>query len=86
MAEFSVDYEDYFKKDAGDFLSFYDEVDIVDFSYHPSTRQFTYPCPCGDLFIISLDDIKNGETVARCPSCSLLVIVVYGDKDIVKYS
>lgn len=91
MAIKRVDYETYFGNgNSGvkydDFISFYDEVDIVDFQYHPATQQFTYPCPCGDLFIISLADLRNGETVAKCPSCSLIVMVSYGAADIEKYA
>ncbi len=79
-----LDYNVYFseKKDS---LSFYDEIDILDFKFHPETQQFTYPCPCGDLFIITLEDLKNSETVARCVSCSLIVMVVYEKCDIERY-
>ncbi|KAI5172589.1 diphthamide biosynthesis protein 3 [Pancytospora epiphaga] len=83
-----VDYDKYFDSlpGDGDFISYYDEVDILDFTYHSSSAQFTYPCPCGDLFIISLVDMQNGETVARCPSCSLIVLVTYEKKDLEKYA
>lgn len=84
MVESDMDYEDYFGKN-GDGQSFYDEIDIMEFQYYPETEQFTYPCPCGDLFIITLDDIKNSETIARCVSCSLVVMVVYDQSDISKY-
>ncbi|KAI5151016.1 diphthamide biosynthesis protein 3 [Enteropsectra breve] len=82
-----MDYESYFarNKTEEDFLSYYDEIDILDFKFHPETQQFSYPCPCGDIFIISLDDMKNGETVARCVSCSLIVFVVYEQKDVERY-
>ena len=88
MANFKAEYENYFSKSKkeDDFESFYDEIDILEFIYHKETQQFTYPCPCGDLFIISLQDLRNGETVARCPSCSLIVFAVYSDKDLMKYS
>lgn len=88
MGKFEPDYDNYFKDtimETDDFLSFYDHIDIVDFKYSKDTRQFYYPCPCGDLFIISLDDLRNGETVARCPSCSLIVFVEYEEKDLLKY-
>ncbi|KAI4292385.1 diphthamide biosynthesis protein 3 [Pancytospora philotis] len=78
-----VDYDAYFKPARDDSeLSYYDEVDITDFKYYPDAQAFTYPCPCGDLFIISLRDLENGETIATCPSCSLIVLVVYEQKDI----
>lgn len=89
MAKFRMGYDEYFPKHRGggddDLMSFYDEIDIVDFKYYPESRQFTYPCPCGDLFIVSLEDLQNGETVARCPSCSLVVFVSYGAEDIARY-
>lgn len=89
MPGFKAEYEAYFNaevKSGDDFLSYYDQIDIVDFAYDRDLELFTYPCPCGDLFMISLDDLRNGETIARCNSCSLLVFVVYGEKDVLKYS
>jgi DNA-directed RNA polymerase subunit RPC12/RpoP len=38
---------------------------------------YTYPCPCGDKFIITEDELYQGETIARCPSCSLYIKVIY---------
>ncbi|KAI9314555.1 hypothetical protein BX666DRAFT_1967757 [Dichotomocladium elegans] len=38
---------------------------------------YTYPCPCGDKFEISVDDLRDGEDIARCPSCSLIIRVIY---------
>lgn len=89
MSEFKSMYEEYFKnevKNGDDFLSYYDQVDIVDFTYNSTLELFTYPCPCGDIFTISLDDLKFGETIARCNSCSLLVNVIYTEKDLMKYN
>jgi len=42
---------------------------------------FYYPCPCGDKFQISVDELMNGEEVARCPSCSLIIRVIYDPED-----
>ncbi|KAL5708276.1 hypothetical protein ACHQM5_019090 [Ranunculus cassubicifolius] len=42
-----------------------------------SLKAFTYPCPCGDLFQITKDELKIGEEIARCPSCSLYITVIY---------
>ena len=42
---------------------------------------FTHQCPCGDLFQITLAELAAGEELARCPSCSLLVRVVYDPED-----
>lgn len=88
MPEFKFEYEAYFKsemKSGDEFLAFYDQIDIVDFTYSRELELFTYPCPCGDVFTISLDDLRTGETIARCNSCSLLVQVVYSEGDVAKY-
>ena len=58
-------------------MSFYDEIEIEDMTYHEDTTLYTYPCPCGDQFEISLGDLQEGEEVAVCPSCSLQIKVIY---------
>ena len=58
-------------------MSFYDEIEIEDMTYHESTTLYTYPCPCGDQFEISLDELRDGEEVAVCPSCSLQIKVIF---------
>ena len=58
-------------------MSFYDEIEIEDMTYHAATTLYTYPCPCGDQFEISLDDLRDGEEVAVCPSCSLQIRVIF---------
>lgn len=30
----------------------HDEVEIEDFEYDPEADTFTYPCPCGDEFVV----------------------------------
>lgn len=57
--------------------NFYDELEIEDFSWDPVARVFHYPCPCGDRFEISKSQLRNGEEIATCPSCSLIVRVIY---------
>ena len=57
--------------------SFYDEVEIEDFEWDPLRQLYHYPCPCGDRFQIALTDLMAGEDVASCPSCSLIVRVIY---------
>ena len=58
-------------------MSFYDEIEIEDMTYHDATMLYTYPCPCGDQFEICLDDLREGEVVAICPSCSLQIKVIF---------
>ena len=56
---------------------FHDEVEIEDFEYDEDTETYFYPCPCGDKFAITRSELENGEDVATCPSCSLIVRVIY---------
>ena len=56
--------------------SIYDEVEIEDLAYNAATRVFSYPCPCGDKFQLSAEDLLAGEDVAPCPSCSLRIRIV----------
>jgi diphthamide biosynthesis protein 3 len=32
----------------------YDEVEIEDMSWNAELQAYTYPCPCGDLFQITM--------------------------------
>uniref|UniRef100_A0A7N8Y9E9 Diphthamide biosynthesis protein 3 n=1 Tax=Mastacembelus armatus TaxID=205130 RepID=A0A7N8Y9E9_9TELE len=56
---------------------FHDEIEIEDFEYDEDTETYYFPCPCGDRFAITKEDLENGEEVATCPSCSLIVKVIY---------
>lgn len=62
---------------------YHDEIEIEDFEYDEENDIYHYPCPCGDRFEISKEDLINGEEVATCPSCSLIVRVIY-DADMFK--
>jgi diphthamide biosynthesis protein 3 len=33
--------------------AFYDEIEIEDFVFDEGKQSYTYPCPCGDKFVIS---------------------------------
>lgn len=58
-------------------MSIYDQVEIEDMLYDADQQLFTYPCPCGDKFQIALLDLLEGEDVAVCPSCSLMIQVIF---------
>ncbi|XP_065845566.1 diphthamide biosynthesis protein 3-like [Oscarella lobularis] len=60
---------------------FHDEVEIEDFEYDEETETYYYPCPCGDRFEITKADLEAGEDVATCPSCSLILRVIYDQED-----
>ncbi|XP_013099040.1 diphthamide biosynthesis protein 3 [Stomoxys calcitrans] len=62
---------------------YHDEVEIEDFEYDEEEEMYYYPCPCGDRFQISKEELIEGEEVATCPSCSLIIKVIY-DKDMFK--
>ncbi|KAI3639615.1 hypothetical protein MIR68_002309 [Amoeboaphelidium protococcarum] len=61
--------------------SFYDEIEIEDFQFDEETGIYTYPCPCGDLFQISKQELIEGDDIARCPSCSLIIRVIFDSED-----
>jgi diphthamide biosynthesis protein 3 len=56
----------------------YDEVEIEDMTYDEALQIYHYPCPCGDKFAIALADLQDESTdIAVCPSCSLMIRVIY---------
>mmetsp|Transcript_4464 Transcript_4464/g.4925 ORF Transcript_4464/g.4925 Transcript_4464/m.4925 type:complete len:80 (+) Transcript_4464:46-285(+) len=61
-------------------MSIYDEIEIEDLDFNAENGTFFYPCPCGDKFQITLEMIKKGEDIATCPSCSLMIKIIY-DQD-----
>ncbi|RDX40708.1 zf-CSL-domain-containing protein [Lentinus brumalis] len=61
--------------------AYYDEVEIEDMVWDEEKRVYHYPCPCGDRFEISRKQLKNYEDIATCPSCSLIIRVVYDPLD-----
>lgn len=66
-------------------MSYYDQIEIEDMTFDPVTQMFTYPCPCGDRFQIFIDDLNDGEDVAVCPSCSLMIQVIFEPEDLDEY-
>ncbi|KAK4548041.1 Diphthamide biosynthesis protein 3 [Oleoguttula mirabilis] len=63
----------------------YDEIEIEDMTWDATLQLYHYPCPCGDRFEISIDDLREQETdIAVCPSCSLQIRVIYEVDDLPK--
>ncbi|KAF2745926.1 diphthamide biosynthesis protein-like protein 3 [Sporormia fimetaria CBS 119925] len=62
----------------------YDEVEIEDCTYDETLQIYHHPCPCGDRFEISLGDMRDGEDIARCPSCSLMIRIIFDPSDLPK--
>ncbi|OJJ70934.1 hypothetical protein ASPBRDRAFT_196479 [Aspergillus brasiliensis CBS 101740] len=65
-------------------LSIYDEIEIEDMTFDPALQIYHYPCPCGDRFEIAIDDLRDGEDIAVCPSCSLMIRVIFDEADLAK--
>ncbi len=62
--------------------SFHDEIELEDFEWESELQAWTYPCPCGDRFQITPEELECGEETATCPSCSLVVRVIYDPDDL----
>eukprot|EP00985_Skeletonema_marinoi_P000858 scaffold351_cov89-Skeletonema_marinoi.AAC.5 len=63
-------------------MSIYEEVEFEDLDFDPVTQIYTYPCPCGDKFSISLEALWDGEDIATCPSCTLRIEIIYDEEDL----
>ncbi|KAF8819062.1 hypothetical protein IE077_001763 [Cardiosporidium cionae] len=64
----------------------YESIELEDFEFDMTTGIFYYPCPCGDLFEIALSELILGSDLAPCPSCSLIVKVLFTMEELVQYS
>ncbi|KAK1468115.1 CSL zinc finger [Colletotrichum cuscutae] len=60
-----------------DNISIYDEIEIEDMTFDEDMQIYHYPCPCGDKFQIALADLRDDEDIAVCPSCSLMIRVIF---------
>jgi diphthamide biosynthesis protein 3 len=63
-------------------MSIYEEVEIEDMEFDADKLLYTYPCPCGDRFRITLEELYDGEDIAKCPSCTLQVKVIFQLEDL----
>lgn len=66
-------------------MTAYDEIEIEDMEWNEELRAFTFACPCGDVFQITKEELAMGEDVARCPSCSLHLHVVFDPADFAEF-
>lgn len=62
----------------------YDEIEIEDMTFDETLQIYHYPCPCGDRFEINISDLRDGEEIAVCPSCSLQIRVIFDFNDLPK--
>ncbi|KAB0362139.1 hypothetical protein FD754_006295 [Muntiacus muntjak] len=44
---------------------FHDEVEITDFQYVKNSEMYFYPCPRGNKFCITQEDLANGQFTGR---------------------
>lgn len=59
----------------------YEEVKLSEMILAEEKNRLLYPCPCGDLFELFLDDFRNGMDVAVCPTCSLTIQVLFTEEE-----
>ncbi|KAL6243960.1 Diphthamide biosynthesis protein 3 [Rhinocladiella similis] len=60
----------------------YDEIEIEDMTYDSNLEIYHYPCPCGDRFEVGIADLRDGQDIAICPSCSLMIRVIFDEDDL----
>ncbi|KAF4584357.1 diphthamide biosynthesis protein 3 [Ophiocordyceps camponoti-floridani] len=65
-----------------DDIPIYDEIEIEDMTFDEALHIYHYPCPCGDRFQIALDDLRDEQDIAVCPSCSLMIRVIFDVSDL----
>ena len=63
-------------------MSIYEEIEIEDMVFDEETEIYYYPCPCGDKFNISLEELYDGEDIATCPSCTLRIRVIFDEESL----
>jgi diphthamide biosynthesis protein 3 len=63
-------------------MPLYEEIEFEDLIFDSETESYSYPCPCGDKFKISLEELWDGEDIADCQSCTLFIKVIYEEEDL----
>mmetsp|Transcript_11245 Transcript_11245/g.33284 ORF Transcript_11245/g.33284 Transcript_11245/m.33284 type:complete len:98 (-) Transcript_11245:407-700(-) len=58
----------------------YDEIPIADLDFDEQEEVYTHACPCGDVFVISVDELREGSQIAHCNDCSLKIRVLVDDE------
>lgn len=58
----------------------YEEVQLSEMMVDGDVLRF--PCPCGDLFELSIEDFFSGVDVAQCPTCSLTIKVLFTEREV----
>ena len=76
IGDFDMDVDFGDSSDSDNNGSIYDEIPMSEMTFDEDNGRYTYPCPCGDLFEIYLEDLEDGEDIAYCPSCSLKIKIL----------
>lgn len=71
----------------------YECVELEDMEFNEEEKVFLYQCPCGDKFRAELNLIQTefekdkeiGFVIAICPSCPLLLKVIFDEKILRKF-
>ena len=63
-------------------MTIYDEIEIEDLEFDMENKTFWFDCPCGDKFRITLDELKAGQDIAECPSCTLQIRIIFEKEDL----
>lgn len=53
----------------------YEEIEIEDMKYDEELQKYTYPCPCGDKFSITLEDLLDEEDIGKI--IYILIIIIF---------
>jgi len=61
-----------------------DDIPFTDFTKkiiknNESSVQFSYPCRCGDLFILTKEEKEQNITLLDCNTCSLRIRILYNE-------
>ncbi|KAK9900154.1 zf-CSL-domain-containing protein [Cystobasidium minutum MCA 4210] len=67
-------------------VNYYDEIEIEDMTWDEVKQVYHYPCPCGDRFEITRPQLAEGYDVGQCPSCSLLIRIIFDQMDFEEYA
>ncbi|KAJ1625520.1 hypothetical protein T492DRAFT_572164, partial [Pavlovales sp. CCMP2436] len=54
----------------------YDDIPFGDMQFDHATKTYWHACPCGDMFSITEEELLDGQTIAHCNDCSLVIRVV----------
>jgi len=54
-----------------------EEVDLEDMQFHEEPPYYSWPCRCGCSYVVTEDQLAEGEDVVSCSGCSLHIRVLY---------